>query len=206
MRRPATIIGLATLLTVVALCAWAVEGWDLTSSEVRQAYFLGQRSGDPRLAEFLAGYVKRLPAPPSGPHVASIAFSTPYHQIVERSRLNVVGYSAQQAQKDYDAHPDRILVTTRVNLLPGDVAVLRDRGFWREFRVRLVQGERVIPADGLQGELVYQYGDFGAAQIIGFDLRAEFTTRQVERSPLRIEVITHEKQTVTAQFDLARLK
>lgn len=197
---------LAALWLTGATVAVAVEGWDLTSSEVRQAYFLGQRRGDQRLAEFLEGYVKRLPAPASGPHVAVIQISTPYHQVVKRSWRTQVGYSSQQAERDYKASPDRIVANVTVNLMPGDVAQMRELGFWREFEVRLVQDEQAVYPRLVEGELIYSGDPNGYRQVIGFEMHAEFSTRQVRRAPLRVEVLTHDRQTVSAGFDLARLK
>jgi len=197
----------AALLLAASAVAVAAEGWDLTASDVRQAYFLGQRRADQRLAEFLADYVQRLPAPASGPHVAVIQLSTPYHQVVKRSWRTPVGYSSQQAQQDYQANPDLVLVNITVNLLPGDVAALRDLGFWRDFHVRLIQNGRTIFPHRSSGELIYSGADgYGSNHVVGFELRAEFSTHQLVRTPARAEVINHEQKTVTAQFDLARLK
>jgi hypothetical protein len=196
----------ATLLLAGTATA-AIEGWDLTSTDVRQAYFLGQRRGDDKLAKFLEDYVKRLPAPASGPNVAVIQVSTPYHQVVKRSWRRAAGYSSQQAQREYQANSDLLLVNVTVNLVPGDVAVLRELGFWQQFEVRLVQGGQAIYPRRVDGELIYLADDHGGyQQVIGFELFAEFSTRQVSRAPLRVEVFTHDKQTVAADFDLARLK
>lgn len=197
---------LAALWLAGVTAAMASQGWDLTSSDVRQAYFLGQRRGDQRLAEFLEGYVKRLPAPASGPHVAVIQISTPYHQVVKRSWRTQVGYSSQQAERDYKANPDLLVVNVTVNLLPGDVAQMRELGFWREFGVRLVQDEQAVYPRFVDGELIYGGDPNGYRQVIGFEMRAEFSARQVRRAPVRVEVLTHDKQTVSADFDLARLK
>lgn len=206
MRQNSALAATAVLILIAAASAWAAEGWDLTSSEVREAYFLGQRRGDERLEKFFKTYVKRLPAPASGPHVAVIELSTPYHQVVKRSWRAVTGYSSQQAARDYKADPDRVLVNVTVNLLPGDVAALRDVGFWQNFDARLVQHGQAIFPRRLDGELIYLNDGSGFGQVIGFELRAEFNTQQVARAPVSVEVITHDQQTVTAQFDLARLK
>ena len=203
MKRSSAFVAL--LLATSAVAAWAIEGWDLTASDVRQAYFLGQRRSDQRLAEFLADYVKRLPAPASGPHVAVIQLSTPYHQVVKRSWRMPVGYSSQQAQQDYRANPHLVLVNVTVNLVPGDVATMRELGFWKEFHVRLLQDGRMIFPHRFDGELIYS-GDDAFRSVIGFELRAEFSTHQLARAPAHVEVITHEQTTVTTQFDLARLK
>jgi hypothetical protein len=205
MPQPRVSAILAALWLTAATAAMAIEGWELTSWEVRQAYFLGQRRGDERLAEFLAGYVRRPPSPASGPHVAVIQLSTPYHQVVKRSWRTQVGYSSQQAERDYKASPDRILVNVTVNLMPGDVVQMRQLGFWREFDVRLVQDEQAVYPRLVDGEMIYG-GDHGYRQVIGFEMNAEFSTRQVSRAPVRVEVLTHDQQIVSADFDLARLK
>ncbi len=194
----------AALVAATAFSVAAVEGWDLTSSDVRQAYFLGQRRGDQRLFEFLTSYEHRLSAPPTGPHVLSIVFSTPYHQIVERSRRALPGYSSQQAERNYHANPERIYVSATVSFPIGHVARPREPRIWNEFDMRLVQSERLIRPHQLSPELVYSFGEDGS--LVGFILRAEFSTHQVGRGLARVEVITHDGKTVSVQFDLVRLK
>lgn len=191
------------LLATATAAAWATNGWGLASSEVRQAYFLGQRRGDQQLHGFLASYEKRLSASSGGFQVSSVAVSTPYYQVIERSRL-FPNYSSQQAQRDYDNDHNRIVITATVYLPTGGAYSFGGQRIWNEFDLRLVQDGQPISPHQLQRQPVYSFGDEGS--LIGFLLRAEFSTHQVNRAPVRIEVLTHEKQTVSADFDLTRLK
>jgi len=194
---------LALLIAAGMLSTAAVSGWQLSSQDVRSAYFLGQRNGDQSLRDFLATYERKLPASSSGPQVLSVEFSTPYHQVVERSR-RALSYSSQQAQQDYLANRDRILVTANVSLPLARVYTVGQSRIWDQFDLRLVQNGRQINPHQLSRELVYSHGE--DATLVGFILRAEFSTHQVARGPVTVEVITAEKNTVTAHFDLTRLK
>jgi len=102
----------ATLLLFVPFC-FAFHS-PLSDEEIRDAYFLGQRNDEATARAFLS-YLKMLPAPKSGPYISEIEFYTPYSQLVERSRLHSVGYSAQQAGKDYRATSDSIYIRVRID-------------------------------------------------------------------------------------------
>lgn len=67
---------------------------------VREAYFLGQRH-DGTYGRLLGKYMKFLPTPKTGPYISSIAFNTPFLQMVAYADKYVGNYSAQQAQIDY---------------------------------------------------------------------------------------------------------
>ena len=86
----------------------------LSDEDIRDAYFLGQRHDETTARLFLA-YLKTLPAPKSGPYVSEVELYTPYSQLVERSRLHSVGYSAQQAKQEYRATSDSIFVRIRID-------------------------------------------------------------------------------------------
>lgn len=86
----------------------------LSEQAVREAYFLGQRH-DESSAAFFSHYVKTLPPPESGPYISEVEIYTPYTQMVELSQLHSIGYSAQQAAKDYRATSDTILVRIRID-------------------------------------------------------------------------------------------
>ena len=86
----------------------------LSEEDIRDAYFLGQRNDEATARAFLS-YLKMLPAPKSGPYVSEVELYTPYSQLVERSRLHSVGYSAQQATKDYHATADSLFVRIRID-------------------------------------------------------------------------------------------
>ena len=86
----------------------------LSDEAIRDAYFLGQRN-DESTANLFASYLKTLPPPKSGPYISEVELYTPYSQLVEWSRLHSVGYSAQQATRDYRATSDSIFVRIRID-------------------------------------------------------------------------------------------
>jgi hypothetical protein len=88
-RIPAALFVVAELFV---LPAFAYET-DLSESAVREAYFLGQRH-DEKTSAFLAQYIKYLPKPKTGPHIAEIRLLTPLAQIVQVSQLATPGYNA----------------------------------------------------------------------------------------------------------------
>ncbi|MBI3670207.1 MAG: hypothetical protein HY237_10555 [Acidobacteria bacterium] len=192
----------------------------LDGHTVREAYFLGQRH-DEKTAKFLARYLKRPPLPKTGPHVAEIEIRTPYEQVVRRASQAAGSYSAQQAEQDYRAHPDRIVVRVRINLTPTYPAFIADpsRGkgevrerpedFWRDFSIRLVQGERITPRNA-SGRPLHTGGLAGPNPVVGAlegaEVLLEFDASQIRSEPLKIEVLTPNGQTVEVEFDLKELR
>jgi hypothetical protein len=86
----------------------------LSDESVREAYFLGQRN-DASTAAFFANYLKTLAPPETGPYVSEVEIYTPFDQLIELSRVNSVGYSAQQAGKDYRRMGDFLFVRVRID-------------------------------------------------------------------------------------------
>jgi len=168
----------------------------LSSHSIREAYFLG-RGDDQKRAAFLAQYVKRLPVPKSGPHLAEIQIRTPYQQVVLRAYQVSVGYSAQQAEQDYRAKPDVILVRVHISLTPTYQPW--SPGFWRDFSMRFFQEKEVSPKK-VSGRPVFDEG------LIGATVELEFDAADVASAPLRVEVLTPDGQRVDAEFDLGRLR
>jgi len=125
----------------------------LSQEAVRDAYFLGQHNDQSTLS-FFSRYVRTLPAPYKGPHIAEVEIYTPYTQIIETSRRRSMGYSAQQAELDYRHGHDKIYIRVRIDFtdtyglelyrsakgdkrLSGRDEPLPD--FYRDFRVGLSQ-------------------------------------------------------------------
>ncbi len=205
-------VWLPGVLALVLVAPQALPAYEhpLDSHSVREAYFLGNRKDD-KTAKFLAQYVKRLPLPKTGPHVAEIELRTPYAQVVLRAFQAPGSYSAQQAAQDYAARPDLVLVRVRFNLTPSYPAYLldsaRDKGgiqlrppdFWRNFKIEVMQGHSIAPKK-VSGRPIYASG-LGGAEVL-----LEFDTGQLTSAPVRIEVFTPDGQTIEAEFDLHDLR
>jgi hypothetical protein len=206
----------AVVMSLVAAQVSAAYDHPLDSHSIREAYFLGQRNDD-KAAKFLAQYVKRLPLPKTGPHVAEIEVRTPYEQAVLRSRQHSVGYSAQQAEKDYSAQPDLIVVRVQINLTPTySVQMpatpsgtngfrLRPDDFWRDFTIGLVQ-EKAITPKKISGTPIYMTGYRTGSSLTGAQVLVEYDAAQVASAPVRVEVLTPGGRTVVAEFDLKDLR
>jgi hypothetical protein len=89
--------------------------YPLSANAVREAYFLGQRR-DSATADFLAKYVKRLPATKTGWQVMEMEVRTPYTQAVLRSWQSLPGYTPQQAAEEFKKRDPHVIV--RVYLVP----------------------------------------------------------------------------------------
>jgi len=190
-------------LLVVAQVAQSAAAYEypLSSSAVREAYFLGSRK-DEKTTEFLAQYVRRFPLPALGPHVAEIEVRTPLQQVVKRAKDALPGYSAFQAQKEYQANPDRIVVRVRVYLTPTYGGYNRPKDFWRDFKISVAHHDAIEPKK-VTGDPQYS---IGIGDLIGAEVLLEFDTGQIASELLRIEVRTPDGQVVTTEFDLRKLR
>src|SRR5258708_34304107 len=87
----------------------------LSDQAIREAYFLGQRR-DETMATFLNKYTKFLPAPKTGPDVASITVFTPFALLAQQSSQHTSGYSAQQAAPDHPDQPESGRILFQIQL------------------------------------------------------------------------------------------
>lgn len=184
----------------------------LREADIREAYFLGTGHRE-KAAAFLGEYVREYPRPAKGAWVYRIEFRTPYEEVVRRSWEKTVGYSAQQAKKDYDAGPDLVLVRIEISFAVNYTPGLASRGnngqhvrpsedFAGAFPVRVTQTLPIVPG-ALHSRLLYSRRRVGPS---GVELLLEFSAKQFGPSTAHVEVMTPEGETVQAEFDLDKLK
>jgi hypothetical protein len=172
----------------------------LRDDSVRKAYFLGQDLD--RSNAFLAQYVRALPVPERGPHVAEVELRTPYWQVVEASRENTVDYSAQQAAADYRKRGDFLRVRVKVLFTPTYTGRAED--FWRGISVGLVQ-KKHMAATGMSAQPLYASGPDGTTWMTGANVYIDFSVEGVDSDSIEVEVIPPEGPAVHVTFDLSRL-
>lgn len=194
----------------------------LSEPSVRAAYFLGQRR-DEKTALFLKDYTKFLPFPKRGPHVSQITIFTPYAEVVERSRQNSSGYSAQQAAKHYRESGDKIHARISLMLTPTYTTIdaldsaRRARGpadpdfsasqFWREFRFELRQQGEAVPGTYVRDDPIYaRASKYGGGGLIGTNVYFDYPAEKIRSEEVEVEVSTPDGQRVVAKFDLAKLR
>lgn len=181
----------------------------LRSYSIWEAYLHGARNNEG--PAFLARYAKQLPLPNSGAHVAAVEIRTPYEQVVLRALQRAVDYSPQQAERDYRAQPDVIVVRVLINLTPtypylvntsqGRHSVqLRPVDFWRDFSIRLIQIKAVTPKK-IAGTPV-----FSRSGLTGAEVELDFDAAEVISAPARIEVLMPDGHRVDAEFNLEKLR
>lgn len=200
----------------------------LTPAALHEAYVLGQRN-DQATAAFLNPYLKELAERAEGPHIAEIEMLTPFVQVLDNSRLLTSGYSEQQAAQDYHQRGDIVLVRIRL-MLPGAYpkteqsaplagpqgatsspeqnSALRPENFWQNFRFALKQHGKVIPTRAIHNKPVYSTATSDAPSVLdGATVWLEYDAKDVASDEMTtVEVVTPESKTITAVFDLKKLR
>jgi hypothetical protein len=210
---------ITAIFTAGLLLAPSSFAFDLSLSgeAVRDAYFLGQRNDD-KTSAFFAQYTRHLPLAKTGPYISEVELLTPFAQIVRHSTQNTLGYSAQQAQKDYEARGDTIEVRVRIDFTAtytgvefhrpsrnpdnGDAFTPRPLDFWKDFGFALMQNKENIPSSEPYAEPIV--GEDGTH--LGAYVWLDYHARAVSSDEVSFEVNTPDNQHVVATFDLTHLR
>jgi hypothetical protein len=192
----------------------------LSDEAVREAYFLGQRH-DESMATLLNNYTKLLPPPVSGPHISSVAFLTPFALLVQQARQRV-NYSAQQAAKEHRGEDEMVVINIEILLTQTYPAAIskptgsrsgsavgfqmRPSDFWKDFKIRVFDGEKKLPTDSLTGEPIYSCVGDGACDLFGATLHLTLPAKRFTSGSATIEVDPPEGDLVSVDFDLDSLR
>ncbi len=190
----------------------------LSDQAVREAYFLGQRHD----ATLLSKYIKLLPPPKTGPHISSIAFLTPFAQLVQLSDRSVGSYSAQQAQLERRGREEFVRIIIQIQLTPSYGAFLapeassrssspptlipRRRDFWRDFQVQIYDGDQSLTPRDSHGRANYGCGRSGPCALTGATIEFEFSADAFTSDTAVIQVTPPEGDPVSLDFDLTLLR
>jgi hypothetical protein len=196
-------------LVVLAQPIFAFQS-PLSDESVREAYFLGQRH-DGSLEGLVEKSTRRFPAPKTGPYISSVMFVTPFVNAALLSNNYMGNYSAQQAELDHrQAGKEIVKVTVQIQLTETygqfiapakansrsastSALIPRPDDFWRDFQV-------------YHGRPNYSCGEYGPCILIGATLTYEFPAEAFSADSASITVEPPEGESVTADFDLSRLR
>lgn len=208
---------LLELSVLAAIAGLAVPtfalNYPLSSTAIRDAYFLGNHK-DQLTADFLAGYTHRLPAPRTGPYVDEIGIDTPFTEVVRRSE-QYANYNAPDAVEEFQHRPLTVCVHVDIALTPSYSPILGRAvtafsewvpDFWNDFKVKLLQGTRVIAAQRRRGGPFYAYGNTELPYIVGARIELDYDPAEMEAVATNIEVLTPDGQKVETTFDLGKLR
>ena len=188
--------------------------YPLQQTQIREAYLLGH-SGDPqKVTTLLEPYIRRFPLLPAAPRVESIEFQTPYEQVIRRSSEHSNDYDLDQAERDYAAEPDLVLVRVVIySPLSNSSSITHSSDEqskagatdddWLGFRFHIISQERSIEPKKMRAQAVRagRY-DKGTRK----EVLMEFDANQFGPGAAKIVVTTPNGQAVTAEFDLDGLK
>ncbi|HEV1995103.1 MAG TPA: hypothetical protein VGR03_12300 [Candidatus Acidoferrum sp.] len=209
---------------LVALCvslpAPSIDA-PLSDQAVREAYFLGQRH-EGSYTSLLGNYIKRLPAPKSGPHISSVTLLTPFIQLVANSDRFIGNYSAQQALLDHRGQEESVKITVEIYLTnsygplianpansqsrSSSAFMPRPYDFWRDFRVQVYDGNRILSPSASGGHPLYRCGRTGQCRPMGAALELEFPANSFPSDTISVYVTPPEGDPVSVDFDLTRLR
>jgi hypothetical protein len=216
----ASVLCLTLFNLTLSLDAYEVP---LAPPALHDAWTLGQRN-DQATAEFLAPYSRLIVAgEPNSPHVAEIELLTPFTQVVDQSRQNLSDYTEPQAGQAYRQRGDTVIVRIRL-MLPAafpksgrdsqnppatraQTAPLRPENFWQSFQFTVKQGQKILTARSIQNKAVYSAATNSAPSTLdGQTVWLEFEARSVASEEITVGVTTPDAKTVSATFDLKKLR
>jgi hypothetical protein len=190
----------------------------LSDEAVREAYFLGQRHD----ASFLSNYIKFLPLPKTGPHIASATFITPFVKLAQLSDHHLGSYSAQQARLDHLGQEEIVEIIIEIRLTPSYGAFLaspsssrssspsaltpRSSLFWKDIHVQIYDGDQSLSPSDFEGHANHSCGRRGPCVMTGATLKFEFPATAFTSNSATIHIDPPEGDVVSVDFDLIRLR
>jgi hypothetical protein len=211
-RALASAILILALALGIAITAAAFE-YPLSSTAIRDAYFLGNRN-DEQTADYFSKYAHRFPVPKTGPYVEEIGLETPFTQVARHSQATL-NYHAPSAVEEFQGKPLPLRVHVDIVLTPSYSPIPESTGanlyqwvpdFWNDFKVQFIQDKKEIPATNRRGGPTYAYADFGTPWVTGARIELEYDPEKIESDPVDIDVLTPDGQKIEATFDLGRLR
>jgi hypothetical protein len=215
-------IASSTMISALLVCQAAFAfGTPLSDQAVREAYFLGQR-GDETMAAFLNKYTKFLPAPKTGPDIASVTFFTPFALLVQQSSEHTSGYSAQQAALDHRNQGEFARIIVQIQLTSSYAAyIVRPTGsrsgspngfvprpydFWKDFDVKVSSGDKELRPSSSSGQPNVLCSYEGGCELTGATLQFDFSAEDFASGSATINVNPPEGDLVSVDFDLDHLR
>lgn len=210
------------LVALCAVCLLAVGAlalrvlalsYPLTSTSIRDAYFMGNRN-DGQTADFLAKYVHTLPQPANGPYIPDIGIETPFSEVVQLAKTRA-NFNAPDAVQEFQHRRLTFRVLVDIALTdtyqpigpteaPQDWQWVPD--FWDDFKVKLIQDEKEIPAEQVRGGPTYPLGYEDVPLVQGAHIEVLYDPAKVHAAPTRIIVVAPTGQTFETTFDLSSLR
>ena len=201
----------------------------LTPASLHDAFILGQRN-DQTTAAFLAPYLKQMTDEHgTSPRIAEIEVLTPFAQLADLSRRYTSGYSEEQATREYRQRGNTIVVrivlmlpaaypkpesqaspTGEIQASPGTNSSnsdLKPENFWQNFRFETRQNGKVVPTRSVHNKPIYSTPTKDTPAVLdGATVWLEYDAKDIASAEAVVQVLTPEGKTISATFDLSKLR
>jgi len=204
--RPASSLAvMAICLTLLATAALAFDN-PLSSSAIRDAYFLATGNPDKRAA-FFDEYTHHPPRPKSGPAISSIQVQTPFAAVVQDIVDHSLNVHAPDAVNEFYGRPAqfhvRVVIDFTATYPPSASTSMQLGSFWNKFHVHLKQGEE-IPSRSVQGKPILSTET--PSGYIGAIIVANYDPNKIGSGPATVIVTGPDDARAETTFDLGALR
>ena len=184
------------LSLAVALPAPAYD-YPLTSTAIRDAYFLGTRQGGLG-TEFLADYRHAIPSLRVEEFISFARIETPFVQVAVQSSRKL-NYSAQDALQDFVGKRLPVRIHMEICYMPDAPP--------DAVKIKLVQNQKEIVPTSLERSAFYAPTDpYTRVSSIGETFDMEVDASRLDGSSLTIYIETPDRRTTLSEFDLRSLR
>lgn len=202
---------LCAVVVGVAVPAIAAFSSPLSTTAIRDAYFIGNRR-DSQTDDFLAQYVHQFSNPNTDSYIDAIEIETPFTQIVRHSEV-ARNYYAPDAVEEFEAKPLKFMVEVEIAFnsdyptVTGDAPQLAQwiPDFWNDYKVHLIQDHEIMPLS-VRGGPVYAYGWKHMPLVTGGHIQVIYDSEKLTADPITIDVIAPDGQKTETSFNLASLR
>jgi len=185
---------LLSLILALPVCAY---DYPLSSTAIREAYFLGRRQGSLG-ADFLVQYIRAIPELRAGSFVSQIRIETPFSRVAEEASKKL-DYSAQDAVADSLNKP----AVFRIYL---DVCYRSDAPP-NSVRITAIQNKKELVPLSVDTSPYYPATDKRHhIPSVGERVQLEFDAGHLDSSSLTILIDAPDGQHAETQFDLRALR
>ena len=188
---------LAMILSLAAALPAAAYDYPLTSTAIRDAYFLGRRQGGWG-TEFLAEYQRSIPSLRVEQFISFARIETPFVQVAVQSSRKL-NYGAQDALEDFRDKPLDFRIHFEICYMPDAPP--------DAVKIRLIQNRKEIVPDSLERSAFYAPTDvYTRLPSIGEIVDMKVSPAKIDSSSLTIQIDTPNDQHAQVEFDLQGLR
>jgi hypothetical protein len=188
----------ALFLSVFLASPGLAYDYPLTSSAIRDAYFLATREGGVS-ADILKPYSRRIADLYQGNCTSEARIETPFLQIVE-SVGSMPNYSAQDAVKEFSDHP----MLFRIFL---DICYMREAPPPNSVKIKFLQSKKEIhPVSDARSSYAERLNEYSFLPANGERAKLEFDSEKLDSSTLTIIIDTPDGQRAETEFDLQSIR